>query len=35
MILILVELIGILLIVWAGWILVWNIRHRETSPQKE
>jgi threonine/homoserine/homoserine lactone efflux protein len=35
MILTLVELGGLLLITWVGWIFVWNLRHRRASPKKE
>jgi hypothetical protein len=31
MILTFVEVAGLLLIIWAGWILVWNLRHKGAS----
>ena len=35
LILILVEIGGLLLIIWAARILIWNIQHTKRSPKKE
>jgi threonine/homoserine/homoserine lactone efflux protein len=35
MVLVLVEIAGILSLIWAGRILIWNFQHANDSPQKE